>query len=81
MYCLHYVKVLFIYFLDFFSSTAIQSSVEVHDFRKARPDVVVHHAAKIISQLEAAGDETIQALKSLCWRLKSIKVEVITCTC
>lgn len=62
------------------SAYGTQSSVEVQDFRKARPDAVANHAAEIISQLEAGGDKTIQALKSLCWRLKSIRVEEATVT-
>nr|AIZ68165.1 pentatricopeptide repeat superfamily protein, putative isoform 1 [Albuca bracteata] len=60
------------------SAYGTQSSVEVQDFRKAQPDDVVNHAAEILSQLKAGGDKTIEALKSLCWRLKGIKVEEAT---
>lgn len=43
---------------------------------KAQPDAIAHSAAKIISRLKAGGEKTTQALKSLCWRLKGIQVEV-----
>ncbi|KAF9617761.1 hypothetical protein IFM89_039432 [Coptis chinensis] len=49
--------------------------VELNDFQKAQPDAIAHSAPKIISRLKAGGDKTIQALKSLCWRVKSIQVE------
>lgn len=57
------------------SSYGTQSSVEVEDFQKALPDIVVHHSKNIISQIESAGDKTFQALKFLCWKLKNIQVE------
>jgi len=44
---------------------------------KAQPDVIAHSASKIISRLNADGEKTLQALKSLCWRCKGIQVEVI----
>lgn len=56
------------------SSDGTQTSVEVEDFQNTQPDVV-HRSEKIISELEADGDKTFQALKSLCWRLKNIQVE------
>lgn len=43
---------------------------------KAQPDAIAHSATKIISRLKAGGEKTTQALKSLCWRLKGIQVEV-----
>lgn len=51
--------------------------VNVEDFRRARPDVIAHSAANIISRLEAGGEKIVQAFKSLCWRCKGIIVEVI----
>ncbi|XP_043717039.1 uncharacterized protein At3g49140-like isoform X2 [Telopea speciosissima] len=54
-----------------------QTIVEVNDFRKARPDAIAHSAAKIISRLKAGGEKITQALKSLCWRCKGIKVEEV----
>lgn len=44
---------------------------------KAQPDAIVHSASKIISRLKAGGEKTVQALKSLCWRCKAMKVEVL----
>lgn len=55
----------------------VQSFVEIEDFRKARPDAIAHSAAKIIARVKAGGEKTTQALKSLCWRCKSIQVEVM----
>ncbi|XP_077230718.1 uncharacterized protein At3g49140-like isoform X2 [Tasmannia lanceolata] len=52
-----------------------QTAIEVKDFRKARPDVIAHSAAKIISRLKAGGEKSVHALKSLCWRSKGIQVE------
>eukprot|EP00262_Sarcandra_glabra_P002510 TRINITY_DN1286_c4_g1_i1.p1 TRINITY_DN1286_c4_g1~~TRINITY_DN1286_c4_g1_i1.p1 ORF type:complete len:498 (+),score=94.18 TRINITY_DN1286_c4_g1_i1:135-1496(+) len=52
-----------------------QSMVKVKDFRQARPDVIAHSAANIISRLKAGGEKTVKALKSLCWREKGIQVE------
>lgn len=54
----------------------LQTVVEVEDFVKAQPDAIAHSAAKIISRLNAGGEKTTQALKSLCWRLKGLQVEV-----
>lgn len=53
-----------------------QTVVETEDFMKAQPDAIAHSAAKIISRLKAGGEKTTQALKSLCWRVKGIQVEV-----
>lgn len=52
-----------------------QDVVNVQDFLKARPDVIAHSSANIISHLKAGGETTTQALKSLCWRHKGIRVE------
>lgn len=54
-----------------------QNEVKIQDFRKARADVIAHSAVNIISRLKAGGEATIQALKSLCWRQKSIQVEEV----
>ncbi|EOY23342.1 Pentatricopeptide repeat superfamily protein, putative isoform 3 [Theobroma cacao] len=53
-----------------------QTVVELEDFKQAQPDAIAQSAAKIISCLKAGGEKTTQALKSLCWRCKSIQVEV-----
>ncbi|EOY23343.1 Pentatricopeptide repeat superfamily protein, putative isoform 4, partial [Theobroma cacao] len=52
-----------------------QTVVELEDFKQAQPDAIAQSAAKIISCLKAGGEKTTQALKSLCWRCKSIQVE------
>lgn len=62
--------------MTFFCSNSPQSVVEIEDFVKAQPDAIAHSATKIISRLKAGGEKTTQALKSLCWRLKGIQVEV-----
>ncbi|CAI9767696.1 unnamed protein product [Fraxinus pennsylvanica] len=54
-----------------------QSFVEIEDFRRARPDVISHSAAKIISRLKAGGEKTTQALKSLCWRCTGMQVQEV----
>ncbi|CAB4271494.1 unnamed protein product [Prunus armeniaca] len=61
--------------IQLFSSHGNQTVVEVEDFVKAQPDAIAHSAAKIISRLNAGGEKTTQALKSLCWRLKGLQVE------
>ncbi|XP_060211866.1 uncharacterized protein At3g49140-like isoform X1 [Lycium barbarum] len=54
-----------------------QILVELEDFSQARPDAIAHSAANIISRLKAVGEETTQALRSLCWRCKGIQVEEV----
>lgn len=50
--------------------------MEIEDFLKAKPDVIAHSAADIVSHLKAGGEKTIQGLKALCWRYKDMQVEV-----
>ncbi|KAJ4956957.1 hypothetical protein NE237_013740 [Protea cynaroides] len=71
-YKLEMIKILLI------SPHGHQTVVEVNDFRRAMPDAIAHSAAKIISRLNSGGESIIQALKSLCWRCKGIKVEEVT---
>ncbi|XP_020107014.1 uncharacterized protein At3g49140-like isoform X2 [Ananas comosus] len=52
-----------------------QTVVKIQDFRKARPDVLAHSVANIISRLRAGGDKIMHALKLLCWRHKGMQVE------
>ncbi|CAM8993423.1 unnamed protein product [Rhodiola kirilowii] len=52
-----------------------QADVELEDFRTASPDAIAHSAEKIMSRLKEGGEKTIQAFKSLCWRMKGIQVE------
>lgn len=54
-----------------------QTDVELEDFKQAQPDAIAHSAAKIISRLKAGGENTTQALKSLCWRCRGIQVEEV----
>lgn len=61
---------------SFMCPVSPQTNVEIEDFMNAQPDPIAHSAAKIISRLKAGGEKTTQALKSLCWRLKGIQVEV-----
>ncbi|KAG9137722.1 hypothetical protein Leryth_019288 [Lithospermum erythrorhizon] len=63
--------------LQLISTQGNQTSVEMEDFRRARPDAIAHSAAKIISRLKAGGEKTTQALRSLCWRCKGIQVEEV----
>ncbi|CAN0891823.1 Uncharacterized protein At3g49140 [Linum grandiflorum] len=51
------------------------TSVEPGDYMKAKPDVIAHSAGKIISRLKDGGKEVVEALISLCWRCKGIRVE------
>lgn len=64
--------------IQLISSNGNQIFVELDDFRRARPDAIVHSAGKIISRLKAAGEKTMQALRSLCWRCKGIQVEEVS---
>ncbi|KAL5567883.1 hypothetical protein UlMin_024458 [Ulmus minor] len=64
--------------IQLYSAHGHQTVVEVEDYMKAQPDAIAHSAAKIISRLKAGGENTTQALKSLCWRLKGIQVEEAT---
>lgn len=61
---------------DFCLLVTVQNIVEVDDFRRARPDTIAQSAAKIISHIKAGGEKAVQALKSLCWICKGIRVEV-----
>ncbi|CAI0402991.1 unnamed protein product [Linum tenue] len=54
------------------------TSVEPDDFRNAKPDVIAHSSAKIISRLKDGGEKVTEALISLCWRCKGIQVEEAT---
>ncbi|XWS50443.1 hypothetical protein CRYUN_Cryun12cG0088100 [Craigia yunnanensis] len=54
-----------------------QTDVDLEDFKQAQPDAIAHSAAKIISRLKAGGENTREALKSLCCRCKSIQVEEV----
>ncbi|CAI0403141.1 unnamed protein product [Linum tenue] len=56
----------------------VQTSVEPDDFRNAKPDVIAHSSAKIISRLKDGGEKVTEALISLCWRCKGIQVEEAT---
>ncbi|CAN1793163.1 Uncharacterized protein At3g49140 [Linum perenne] len=51
------------------------TTVEPDDYRKAKPDVIAHSAAKIMSRLKDGGENVVEALISLCWRCKGIRVE------
>ncbi|XP_043691970.1 uncharacterized protein At3g49140-like isoform X2 [Telopea speciosissima] len=64
--------------IELISSHGHQTAVDVNDFQKARPDAIAHSAAQIISRLKDGGEKITQALKSLCWRCKGIKVEEVT---
>ncbi|KAI0491439.1 hypothetical protein KFK09_025699 [Dendrobium nobile] len=57
------------------SACGNQSTVKVQDFHLARPDVIAHSAANILSRLKAGGEKTTQALKALCLRQKGIQVQ------
>ncbi|KAI3781050.1 hypothetical protein L2E82_11049 [Cichorium intybus] len=46
-------------------------------YYKSQPDAVAHSADKIISRVKSGGDKMTRALKSLCWRCKSIQVEEV----
>lgn len=61
--------------IQLISAYGNQTEVEVEDYRKARSDAIAHSAAKIIARVSAAGEKTINALKSLCWRCKGLQVE------
>ncbi|CAK7338728.1 unnamed protein product [Dovyalis caffra] len=61
--------------IQLISAHGHQTTVEVEDFRKAKPDAIALSAAKIISRMKAGGEKITQAFKSLCWRCKGIQVE------
>ncbi|KAK7364391.1 hypothetical protein VNO80_13004 [Phaseolus coccineus] len=67
--------------IQVFSAQGQPTVLEVEDYMKAQPDVIAHSASKIISRLKADGEKTLQALKSLCWRCKSIQVEEAQLIC
>ncbi|KAK9071632.1 hypothetical protein SSX86_008061 [Deinandra increscens subsp. villosa] len=70
-YKLEFVKIHLI------STDRDQIFVEVEDFRRVKPDAIVHSAAKIISRLGYHGKKITKALKSLCWRCKGLQVEEV----
>ncbi|KAL5976451.1 hypothetical protein ACLOJK_020784 [Asimina triloba] len=51
--------------------------VDVSDLRHARPDLIAHSSAKILSRLNGGGEKTLQALKALCVRMKGIQAEEV----
>lgn len=61
--------------IQLISAYGHQTAVEIEDYRKARPDAIAHSAGKIISRVNATGEKTTSALKSLCWRCKGLQVE------
>ncbi|GMH08949.1 hypothetical protein Nepgr_010789 [Nepenthes gracilis] len=66
--------------IELISANGRQTLVDVEEYTKARPDAIAHSAAKIISRVNSAGENTTRALKSLCWRCKSIHVEEASLT-
>ncbi|XP_078151365.1 uncharacterized protein At3g49140-like isoform X2 [Carex rostrata] len=52
-----------------------QTTVSIQEFWGAKPDVIAHSAANIISRLKAGGEKITQALKSICWRNLGLQVE------
>ncbi|KAF3340022.1 hypothetical protein FCM35_KLT15793 [Carex littledalei] len=52
-----------------------QATVNIQEFWEAKPDVIAHSAANIISRLKAGGEKITQAQKSLCWRNLGLQVE------
>ncbi|TKY45273.1 hypothetical protein E2542_SST31563 [Spatholobus suberectus] len=67
--------------IQVFSAQGNPTVLELEDYVKAQPDAIAHSASKIISRLKADGEKTLQALKSLCWRCKSIQVEEAQLIC
>ncbi|XP_074291572.1 uncharacterized protein At3g49140-like isoform X1 [Silene latifolia] len=61
--------------IELISAHGSQIPVEVEDYRNAFPDAIAHSASKIISRVNAAGEKTTNALKSLCSRCKGLQVE------
>ncbi|KAK9665389.1 hypothetical protein RND81_14G109300 [Saponaria officinalis] len=61
--------------IQLISAHGNQIAVDVEDYRNACPDAIAHSAAKIISRVNAAGEKTTNALKSLCWSCKGLQVE------
>lgn len=51
--------------------------MKIQDFLEARPDILAHSAANIISRLKSGGENISEALKVLCLRQKGIHVEVM----
>ncbi|CAL1371104.1 unnamed protein product [Linum trigynum] len=64
--------------IQLISADGHQTSVAPDDFRNAKPDVIAHSSAKIISRLKDGGEKVTEALISLCWRCKGIQVEEAT---
>ncbi|KAL2577658.1 hypothetical protein AAZV13_16G149100 [Glycine max] len=67
--------------IQVFSAQGQPTAIELEDYMNAQPDVIAHSASKIISRLKADGEETLEALKSLCWRCKGIQVEEAQLIC
>ncbi|RYR40383.1 hypothetical protein Ahy_A09g046136 isoform B [Arachis hypogaea] len=67
--------------IQLFTAHGVPTVLEVEDYMKAQPDAIAHAASKIISRLQACGEKTEQALKSLCWRCKAIQVEEAQLIC
>ncbi|KAF0897021.1 hypothetical protein E2562_031321 [Oryza meyeriana var. granulata] len=61
--------------IELITAYGTEPKVKIGEYRKARPDIIAHSAPNIISRLRAGGDKIIQALKSLCWRCKAIRIE------
>ncbi|XP_074281733.1 uncharacterized protein At3g49140-like [Silene latifolia] len=61
--------------IQLISADGNKIAVDVEDYRKAFPDAIAHSAAKIISRVNAAGEKTTNALKSLCRRCNDLQVE------
>lgn len=67
--------------IQVFSAHGHPIVLELEDYMKAQPDAIARSSSKIISHLKAGGEKTLQALKSLCWRCKSIQVEEAQLIC
>ncbi|KAL8153471.1 hypothetical protein V2J09_011231 [Rumex salicifolius] len=61
--------------IELLSANGHQLVVEIEDYKKAQPDAIAHSAAKVIDRVKAAGEKTVSAFKSLCWRCKGLQVE------
>ncbi|KQJ88301.1 uncharacterized protein At3g49140 [Brachypodium distachyon] len=61
--------------IELITAYGTEPKVKIEEYRRSRPDIIAHSAPNIISRLRAGGDKITQALKSLCWRCKAIKVE------
>ncbi|KAJ3671354.1 hypothetical protein LUZ60_007433 [Juncus effusus] len=52
-----------------------QSNINVHEYKRAKPDLIAHSASNIISRLKSGGEKIVIALKSLCLRQFGLQVE------